>query len=121
MSEFKTPKWPKPFKEFSVPLYGGRVYIFDNKDKARQAHEYLTKKPTEAMTGAGRTTQFDNSDNGAVSYVICVFDGKTCTLVHELAHLTFFILDRAGVPVDVGANNEAYCYLLDTLFEESCK
>ena len=121
MREFKVPKWPKPFKEFAVPLYFGRVYIFDNKEKMRQAEEYLRKKPCELSTGEGRAMQLRNDDGSGIVFLVGVFNGSTGTLVHELAHTAFFILSLVGVPLDMDANNEAYCYLLDSLFELSCK
>lgn len=121
MREFKVPKWPKPFKEFAVPLYFGRVYIFDNKEKMRQAEEYLRKKPCELSPGTGRAMQLLNEDGSGIVFLVGVFNGSTSTLVHELAHAAFFILGEAGVPVENYGTNEAYCYLLDSLFELSCK
>jgi hypothetical protein len=59
----------------------------------------------------------------------CVMSGKTNmiligwfnqrkgTLVHELAHAVFFILETAGVNVNAD-DSEAYCYLLDYLCKE---
>lgn len=120
MSDFKVPKWPKPFKEFAVPLYFGRVYIFDDKEKMRQAEEYMTKKPAKLSPGVGRTVQLGH-ESGDICFLVGVFNGSTTTLVHELAHTTFFILSAAGVPLDENGTNEAYCYLLDSLFELSCK
>ena len=120
MREFKVPKWPKPFREFAVPLYFGRVYIFDNKETMRQAEEYLTKAPCELSPGLGRALELRN-DDGRYVFLVGVFNGSTSTLVHELAHTTFFILAAAGVPLDKDGTNEAYCYLLDSLFDLSCK
>lgn len=119
MREFKVPKWPKPFREFGVPLYGGRVYIYDSFEKWRQAKQYLTKEPGDDTPSLGKCT-FLTSNTGSAIALILVTNGNTGTLVHELAHATFFILDRAGVPVKEGEANEAYCYLLDALFERCC-
>jgi len=39
------------------------------------------------------------------------------TLVHEIGHAAFFILETAGVKVSAD-DSEAYCYLLDYLCKE---
>lgn len=120
MTDFKIPKWPKPFKEFGVPLYFGHVYIFDSKEKLRQAEEYLTKKPADLPSSLGCAKHLE-STKGEHLFLVGVFNGETSTLVHELAHITFFILSTAGVPLEEKGTNEAYCYLLDALFDRSCE
>lgn len=69
---------------------------------------------------AGLCGQYVHPDIGTIN-LVGVFDGRVATLVHELSHCAFNILGRAGVPVKDYEANEAYAYLLDTLYTESMK
>ena len=40
------------------------------------------------------------------------------SLAHEIAHVIFSVFDSAGIPTD-RVNDEAFCYLLDTLLTEA--
>lgn len=50
-------------------------------------------------------------------HLVGIFDGRRSTLVHELAHASFRILDRVGIETPADSKNEAFCYLLDTLYD----
>lgn len=63
----------------------------------------------------GVCNQFDGED-GRVVYLIGNFSQKRTVLVHEAAHATLFILNRAGVD-SRDSNGEVYCYLLDSILE----
>lgn len=52
--------------------------------------------------------------------IVGVFDGTRGTLVHELAHATFNIMDYIGQPVDA-EHSEAFCYLQTDLYEQAVK
>ena len=107
--------WPRAAKLIEVPLYGCEVYFVNTRedwDKCMVAIGCTSR--AEGM--AGLSAQMVGPE-GRTIFMVGVFDGGLQTLIHELAHTTFHILEYVGVPVERGAPNEAYCYLLDTLFE----
>ena len=56
------------------------------------------------------------NQSGETLFMIGVFDGDQGTLVHECSHLAFNLLDYVGVPVEAGASNEAYAYLIEFFY-----
>lgn len=111
-------KWPKKAKGFEVPLYGGRVYLCSDFATWNACQEYLGNNFD--ARGAGLCGQYVHPEEGCIN-LVGVFAGGTATLIHELSHCAFNILGRAGVPVKDYEANEAYAYLLDTLYTESIK
>lgn len=109
-------KWPKVF-EFFVPIYGGRVVLIRSLKVWTQCVDYLAGPRKEMPAGYGGAHQHFVAPGSSV-YLVGVFDGRKTTLVHELAHCAFAVMDHVGIPVAPDCRNEAYCYLLDTLFEK---
>lgn len=105
---------------FPVPIYGGRVMLCIKRDAYDRAHTSLEASPYKHTKDVrGVTSRHVDGDNKAV-YLIGVFEDTQQTLVHELAHATFYILSHAGVPV-TPKNDEAFAYLIDALFGECQK
>lgn len=109
-------KWPR-MPSMEVPLFGGRVYLALNTSEFEQALSYLDlsseeRAPSDSAQGA---TLVASHKDGETIYLVGVFDGLVRTLVHELAHVTFFVLDGAGVETGEG-DRETFCYLQDNLF-----
>jgi hypothetical protein len=67
----------------------------------------------------GRSSKLANKRTGEVIYMLGVFDGKLDTLVHELGHITLYVLDHVGIPVGPGDTSEAFCYLQGDLFTKT--
>jgi hypothetical protein len=109
-------KWPK-ITEFIVPIYGGRVALVKSLKVWKQCVDYLAGPGKEMPTGCGGAHQHFTAPGSSV-YLVGVFDGRKSTLVHELAHCTFSVMDHVGIPTPPDEKNEAYCYLLDALFEK---
>lgn len=70
-----------------------------------------------------RIADVDPSLNGCVTWqgnkIVCgVFVNDRATLVHELAHVVFQIMDHISQPVD-SAHSETFCYLLDRMFTQA--
>ena len=112
------PKFPKPVKAFTVPIYGGTVLVY---------HDYKKLHLADAI--ATGHTDVDNTQPGGEcidqqtpfpQYLLGVYDNEAITLIHEVCHLTFFILRNAGVDPMEG-NNEAYAYLHSALMVEYSK
>ncbi|EEE8861636.1 hypothetical protein C7188_22530, partial [Salmonella enterica subsp. enterica serovar Dublin] len=49
-------------------------------------------------------------------YLLGVFNGNAATLVHECAHVAFYVCRDVGVTTHPGDANETYCYMLDRMF-----
>lgn len=108
-------KWPKLFETF-VPLYGGRVVLCRSLAEWKQCATYLKKDVSSFPTGCGAHQLFESKTQAI--HLVGVFDRSRRTLVHELGHACFRILDRIGIETPVSDANEAYCYLLDALYAE---
>lgn len=48
-------------------------------------------------------------------YLIGVFDQQIATLVHECAHVCFYVCSDVGVTTRPEDANETYCYMLDRM------
>lgn len=107
---------PKPWREFTVPLYTGKVFIYRNRTKFKKAIDAHNNKIDEDDLCYGRCVELYKT--GVKHYVIGWFDGNRSTLVHELGHLAIFALLNAGMAI-ADSNGEAYCYLLQHLYEET--
>ncbi len=109
---------PKGSASFPVPLYGGRVLLCLAREAYNKASVQLDAgecKGIDACSGLSNR----HAENGNKSvYLIGVFDGKQSTMVHELVHTTFAVLAHAEVPIS-RRNDEAFAYLMDTLFSDS--
>ncbi|EBH2457165.1 hypothetical protein D6P45_10345 [Salmonella enterica subsp. enterica serovar Manhattan] len=80
-------KWPK-LPRFFVPLFhSANVYLCRSKEEWDQACIHLG-----------------------------VFNGDAATLVHECAHVAFYVCRDVGVTTYPGDANETYCYMLDRMF-----
>ena len=113
-------KWPKGVVGKLVPLYGGTYYFADTLEKFNQMFDYLTGVPGASGDDTdclGCAMALENPKDGGALYLIGVFDGGYGVLAHEVGHLTTYVLERAGVPMDVHTT-EAFCYLLGYLFED---
>lgn len=107
-------EWPSDTPSIDIPIYFGTVYVTTTLEQFRQCQQYLGDDPYPNVV-AGLCQMYQHGD-GDVAYLIGVFDNKLSTLAHELAHTTFKIFKHVGI--EIGGNNEAYCYLLDYLFEQ---
>lgn len=115
MSKKKKLKWPKLF-ETHIPVYGGRIVLCRTHAEWEQCAQYLIKSTIEFPTGMGAHQCFEGENN--YIHLVGVFNRSRSTLVHELSHACFHILGRVGIATPCGEKNEAFCYLLDTLYEE---
>lgn len=68
----------------------------------------------EALAGATQT--YLNTESGENLYLIGVFSGDIATLVHECAHVSFYVCRDVGVTTYPSDANETYCYILDRMF-----
>lgn len=103
------------FRSVDVPLFTGKVYLVTTMKEYNQLLKHVDQaKCTDVV--AGKALFLKNYTTGECNYIVGVFNGSIETLVHELAHITFFILNEHGVSIQDGQTNETYCYLLGSLF-----
>ncbi len=109
-------RWPKPFRDIRVPLYGGTVAVFKKWEHLAQAFEHIAPGHDAPIFGHqnGMAMALTNERNGTRLYIVGWFDGSIPTLSHEMNHIAFMVLDAVGIDPrnDVG---EAFCYLQDSL------
>jgi hypothetical protein len=109
-------KWPK-IPSYLIPLFqSSHVYLCVTRQQWQQVDECLGVS-WNGQLAAGLTRHFIHSETGENLYVVGVFDGKVRTLVHECAHVCFYVCSDVGMPIDTSQPNETYCYMLDRMFE----
>lgn len=63
-----------------------------------------------------RGWQLPAGENGEdEGYLVGVFDQQIATLVHECAHVCFYVCSDVGVTTRPEDANETYCYMLDRM------
>lgn len=101
---------------FPIPIFSGKLVLCNSPeewDSVAAAFDDVT-----GTNGCkGLAMRYYSEEHGRV-YAIGVFDKAVDTLVHELAHATFFLLGDVGVPVASGEDNEAFTYLQGFLMRE---
>jgi hypothetical protein len=110
-------KWPKEVKGFVIPIYGQELYLAKSLESFNKCAAYLSD--TTEYPPCGGLCAMYQADTGQIINLIGVFDGNVSTLVHELSHCAFNVLESVGVPVLPGDPNEAFAYLIGELFEQS--
>jgi hypothetical protein len=110
-----TLKWPKPHKESDTGIFSSRVYVYTNKEKHKAALAYLGESSITPAVGVAQA--FQNKVDGSHIIVVGWFDGVVSTLIHEVSHATFYVLDSAGVLLTAD-NHETFCYLQEYLFNK---
>ena len=117
----KKPVNPKGSVTFPVHVYSGRVLLCLTTKAYTEAHKALDTNDEHELidvaTIRGISGRMSELDHKSV-YLVGYFDRKPPTLVHELLHTTFQILQHAGVPISA-ENDEAIAYLLDSLHESA--
>lgn len=113
--------------EFEVPVYGSKVYFIVFKNTWREIIKYLKEKGFDTKQYRG----WDSIHGLAIKehfkdkqhFVVIIKKNKKIkeTLVHELFHLTQDILEYKGVHFVKEGDNEAYAYLIGTLFTKTEK
>lgn len=113
--------------EFDIPLYGGKVTFILFSNTWDKVIKYLKGKgfKTKGYKDWGYIQGMQHSENidGSQRFVVIIKKNENMkdTLVHELFHLTQDILEYRGVNFIKGDANEAYAYLIGTLFAKTEK
>lgn len=109
-------KWPK-LPRFFVPLFHcANVYLCRSKEEWQQAEKALGVSLADVRMFNGACRHFFDDVTGENVYLIGVFDNSVSTLVHECAHVSFYVCSDVGVTTKPEDANETYCYLLDRMF-----
>jgi hypothetical protein len=102
---------------FPVPIFGGKLVLCTSPQEwDALAAAFGDATGTDGCKGLAM--RYDSEEHGRV-YAAGVFDKAVDTLVHELAHATFFLLGDVGIPVASGEDNESFTYILGWLMRET--
>lgn len=113
--------------EFNVPVYGSKVTFIVFLNTWREVIKHLKEKGFNTKEYKGwdyiHGLQISEHIKDSHHFVVILKKNKDIkeTLVHELLHLTQDILEYKGVDFIKGGNNEAYAYLIGTLFSKTEK
>ena len=108
--------WPKrDTKHIKIPIYDQDIHVFRTKAAFEKALDHLGMENVYPSLG-GLSLHCEGEDGSAL-FLVAIFVPTMQVLVHELAHVTFDVLNYVGVSTHHG-EQEPYCYLLDHLFEE---
>ncbi len=109
--------------EFKVPIYDIGIKLLLNCSEEEACNYFNKKYQLNIITNgyAGFNQLIGSPNNGKISLVwIKEFDWTIFsqkTLVHELTHTVFGILDCAGIPINFD-NQESFTYLIDYIYGE---
>ncbi len=109
-------KWHR-LPAFTIPLFqSAHVYLAITREQYQNADKFLGGSGEERPFNTGLASNYENTDTGERVYLIGVFDQQISTLVHECAHVSFYVCSDVGVTTKPEDANETYCYLLDRMF-----
>lgn len=98
---------------YYIPIFGMNINICFNQEDFK----YLSKKYQNYdydLSGYNGFTLMNHKNGEAI---IGIFDNNISTIVHELVHLTLFLLEKRMMNVN-DSNGEAMAYISAFLFEE---
>ena len=105
--------------ETEIPIYDVKLYFTSSETVMNKVVKDNTD--FELSQGAtGRTIYYKNKQDRIV-HVIGVFNGKLSTLVHEVSHCCLDICKLRGIPVGGDDTSEAYCYLVEYIYDKLYK
>lgn len=110
-------------KRIKIQKYGGTVFIVSFKNNWEKVLNYLKKKNVDISDiqdpdNVGIVT-IGSRRNGSKFFIFVLESNcKRCELVHEVFHLTQYIMEYYGVDFKKGDNNEAYAYMIESLYKQ---
>lgn len=108
-------KWQK-LPALTIPLFqSANVYLAVTRDEFQYADKFLGGSIGDRPFNLGLASNYENTETGERVYLIGVFDNQISTLVHECAHVCFYVCADVGVTTNPEDSNETYCYLLDRM------
>ena len=105
-------------KTLSLRPYPRTVLVCESREEFKKAHFRVFKNDEHGLkdSNRGRMVGLYNDKNRTVVYL--VFFEDVPSLVHELTHVVFSVLETASIPIN-GATDEAFCYLLQQLVADA--
>lgn len=105
-------------KTLSLRPYPGTVIVCETREEFRKTHKRVFKSRDHGLSDFHRGRMVGHYDEKKRQRTFLIWGETTGALAHEVAHVIFSVFDNAGIPTDM-ANDEAFCYLLDTLLTEA--
>lgn len=98
-----------------IPIYNANIILIEAQT-IKDAATFIESANGINLPDLKDVTAF-SADVNDVIYVVIQRNGLISDLVHELNHVTYTILDYAGVDI---SDQEAFCYLQQFIFEQIC-
>jgi hypothetical protein len=115
--------WPKAAIALTLDVWDTTVWLMLDPKTRDAVAAYLSKDGLlkwDKHSPHGWASHLVNDVSGAHCFVAYVGDGELVTLVHELDHATFMVLNSAGV-LDLPNNQEPHTYTLGCLLRQALK
>ena len=81
-----------------------------------KAGEFLKNPMGNIQNSCGNAVALQN-ESGRRIYLLGVYDNSLATLVHEVGHVTLFVMEYAGIDA-YDSLAEPVCYLLGDMYEK---
>lgn len=105
-------------KEISLRPYPGVLWVAKNAKEYKKAQRKVFKVVDPHDEGEVIGGKFFAGENKEGSWAYMIWADSRHYLVHEISHVLMHLFDRCGIdPRDSGG--EAFCYMIQTLFEEA--
>jgi len=111
-------KWPvKKVTYIHVEVYDLHLWFFKDRKTMTKALEYIDCPTDNLETSLGRAWWGDNPKEKRAIFLVGVFDNSLDTLVHEIAHISSYMLQQVNIPLE-SASSEPLAYLQGYLFNK---
>lgn len=105
-------------KTLSLRPYPGKLLVCETRKEFKREYRKLFGDDNHELTPSKRGRMVGSYSDKLRQPTYIIWAENAAALAHEVAHVIFSIFDVAGVPTNV-VNDEAFCYMLETLFAEA--
>ena len=102
---------------FDIPIYGGKVLVFNDKEEYKERYEDLEGEDPEIDNLLGSMNEATDDEEHMI-YFIGVFDKDEDTLLHEITHLAVAVAEYRAWEI-CEKTTEPFAYLLEFLFKHA--
>lgn len=106
-------KWPtKQGKSFQIPLFGGTMWVFFDRESYKTALQVINYRPElDLEIYGGLVTHITHPENGSI-YIVGIFSHTLGIVCHECVHVAQYAMSYVG-----SRDDETEAYLTQRCFE----
>lgn len=108
-----TKYFKKHAKSFNIPIFGGSLHVFYERDKFEKAMKLCNCPMDKSINWYGGICAYTDSSKYGTMTCVGIFDYDVSTCVHEAVHAAQATLQNAGVDDD-----ETEAYFTQWVFEQ---